>query len=212
MLVLRKGSTANRAAQILFEYLPFATEPPKDGIIAYLSDCKLRGNTNRTLSNKLVRVKAFYASQFDLKITRKDVPRPTYIERVPEIYSPDDLVRFFAACDSKQKLFHKTLLQTGLRMQEARYLEFSVRTTIVAERRVDGFYCGNNLLLSSGDALRKVCVIQHVGANLVVCLSKPFPRTSFFLADRPQPGAVHGVVCRVVDGLSDFVFGMLGEH
>ena len=89
MLVLRQGSTANRAAQILFEYLPFATEPPKDGIIAYLADCKLRGNTNRTLSNKLVRVKAFYASQFDLKITRKDVPRPTYVERVPEIYSPD---------------------------------------------------------------------------------------------------------------------------
>jgi integrase len=124
LLVLRKPSTENRSRQILFEYLPFVTEPPKDGIIAYLAECKKRGNTNRTLVNKLVRIKAFYAT-LDVKISRRDVPRPTFVERVPEIYSPDDLVKFFAACDAKQKLFHKTLLQTGLRMQEIRYLEFS---------------------------------------------------------------------------------------
>lgn len=38
--------------------------------------CNKRGNRHRTLSNKLVRVKAFYAAQLDLKITRKDVPLP----------------------------------------------------------------------------------------------------------------------------------------
>jgi integrase len=124
LLVLRKSSTENRSRQILFEYLPFATEPLKDGIVAYLADCKRRGNTNRTLSNKLVRIKAFYAT-IDIKIPRKDVPRPTYVEKVPEIYPTADLARFFITCDNRQKLLFKTLLQTGLRMQEARFLEFT---------------------------------------------------------------------------------------
>ncbi len=122
--VLRKSSTENRSRQILFEYIPFATNPPKDGVIAYLADCKRKGNCNRTLSNKLVRIKAFYHT-LDIKIPRKDVPRPSYIERVPEIYSADDLTTFFSACDTKQKLLFRTLLQSGMRMQEVRYLEFS---------------------------------------------------------------------------------------
>jgi integrase len=130
--VLRKSSTENRSRQILFEYMPYATNPPKDGVIAYLADCKRRGNCNRTLSNKLVRIKAFYAT-LDIKIPRKDVPRPSYIERVPEIYMPDDLVRFFNACDAQQKLFFKTLLMSGMRMQEIRYLEWSDLE--------DGFIC-----------------------------------------------------------------------
>jgi integrase len=69
--------------------------------------CRLqeRGNSNRTHSNKLVRVKAFYAAQLDLKITRKDVPRPTSVEKVPEIYSAEDLEKFFEACDARQRLY-----------------------------------------------------------------------------------------------------------
>lgn len=47
--------------------------------------CNKRGNRHRTLSNKLVRVKAFYAAQLDLKITRKMCRCPTYGEKVPEI-------------------------------------------------------------------------------------------------------------------------------
>jgi integrase len=89
-----------------------------------LAACKKSGNTNRTLSNKLVRVCAFYRT-IGVKITRLEVPRPTYIEKTPEIYSPEDLVKFFAECDEEQTLYFKTLLQAGLRMQEARYLEAS---------------------------------------------------------------------------------------
>jgi integrase len=122
LLVLRKPSTENRSRQILTEYLPYATEPLALGIIAYLAACKKNGNSNRTLNNKLVRVKAFYAT-LGVKIARRDVPRPTYVEKVPEIYSTDDLAKFFQTCDAEQNLYFKTLLQAGLRMQEIRYLE-----------------------------------------------------------------------------------------
>jgi hypothetical protein len=42
---------------------PFAIEVLKDGIIAYLADCWKRGNSNGTMSNKSVRVKAVYTAQ-----------------------------------------------------------------------------------------------------------------------------------------------------
>jgi hypothetical protein len=43
--------------------LPFAIEVLKDGVIAYLADCWKRGNSNGTMSNKSVRVKAVYTAQ-----------------------------------------------------------------------------------------------------------------------------------------------------
>ena len=120
MGLTRKSSTHNRAQQILFEYQPFATDDPRSGIIAYLSHCKAQGNSNRTLSNKLIRLSAFYR-RCGIKL---DVPRPKFVTCQPEIYSQDDLARFFNACDARQELFFKTLLYGGLRMQEARWLEF----------------------------------------------------------------------------------------
>ena len=72
----------------------------KDGVIAYLAACRERGNSNGTMSNKSVRVKAVYAAQLGLKITRKDVPRPTFVARVPEIYCAENLEK----CDARQRL------------------------------------------------------------------------------------------------------------
>jgi integrase len=129
----RKGSTENRARQILFEALPFLTDDPKPGIIAYLSWCKEQGNCNRTLSNKLIRIGAFYHAMFSIEPKTLRVPKPTFVTRMPQIYATEDLSLFFGACNAKQKLYFKTLLCGGLRMQEARYLEFSDLE--------DGFIC-----------------------------------------------------------------------
>ena len=125
MSLTRKGSTENRARQILFEALPFLTDDPKPGIIAYLSWCKEQGNSNRTLSNKLIRIGAFYNAMFGIEPKSLRVPKPTFVTRMPQIYTTEDLSLFFGACNAKQKLYFKTLLCGGLRMQEARYLEFS---------------------------------------------------------------------------------------
>lgn len=120
--LLRKPSTHNRSQQILIEYLPFATEQPKQGVLAYLKSCKDRGNDNHTLENKRVRVAAFYRQKLGLKI---GVSKIQFLVRKPEVYTQAEIdAMFAAACDQRQLLWVKTLLQAGLRKQEAMYLEY----------------------------------------------------------------------------------------
>jgi integrase len=122
LLLSRRISTHNRSKQILFEALPFLTEPdPRPGVISYLTTCKERGNTNRTLANKLVRLSAFCRTQ-GIKLS---VPKPKFVTRVPEVYAQADIERFFAACTERQRLYFRTLLYSGLRIQEVRYLEWA---------------------------------------------------------------------------------------
>lgn len=120
LLLTRKGTTENRARQILFEALPFLTDNPRAGTVAYLVWCKQQGNCNRTLANKLVRLSAFYRTQG----VKLDVPKPTFVTKMPQVYSPLDLERFFGVCNGAQYRYFRTLLMAGLRMQEAKFLEW----------------------------------------------------------------------------------------
>jgi len=85
LLLTRKKSTENRSRQILLEASPLLTVPdPKPGVMQYLTWCKARGNCNCTLSNKLIRLSAFYRS---VGIKLDGIPKPKFVTRTPEIYS-----------------------------------------------------------------------------------------------------------------------------
>jgi integrase len=120
-LLLRKPSTENRARQILFEALPhLEVAGHRAGVIAYLTACRGRGNDNRTLSNKLIRCSAFY-KWCGVKL---EIPKPKYTLRKPEVYTQAELTALFAAAEGRNFWLYKTLLQAGLRMQEAMNLTY----------------------------------------------------------------------------------------
>lgn len=80
-------------------------------------------HSNRTLANKFIRLSAFF-KKYGVRLDPSD--RPRFTKKTPEVYSPADLARFFSACaDIRQLTFFKTLLMTGIRMSEVRWLEWS---------------------------------------------------------------------------------------
>lgn len=125
--MMRRPRTLESATQILTEFKLAFSETPLTGltrkdILAYLDGLK-KTNSNRTLANKFVRICAMLRHH-DIKVTRKG-DRPQFEKADPEIYdNPADLARFFNACDGRQRVFFKTLLFAGLRMNEAKNLEW----------------------------------------------------------------------------------------
>ena len=80
----------------------------------------------RTVSNVLMRISQFHRAMKGLDpgkglITTKDV---SYTETIPEIYTDEELEKFFNACDPYQHLVFTTFLQTGFRMQEIAFLSW----------------------------------------------------------------------------------------
>jgi len=83
-----------------------------------------RGMSARTVSNRHNSVKAFLRSiNFD---TKKLPKPPKYDKTLPEIYTDDELKKFLEAVTSpRESLLCRLLLQTGVREQEAMYLEWT---------------------------------------------------------------------------------------
>jgi integrase len=81
--------------------------------------------SRRTASNKTYRVHSFLKMR-GLIFIGKSADKwqvPEYVEELPEIYSDEELQRFFAACDPFNELIFQTLLKAGLREKELVYLE-----------------------------------------------------------------------------------------
>ncbi len=118
--LIRKPATENRARQILFEAIPHLTSDPRNGAIAYLHACKERGNDNRTLENKRIRLQAFFRTAgVALKL-----PKFRFVVRKPEMYTPAELAAIFEAANGRDYWLFKTLLMAGLRMQESMHLTY----------------------------------------------------------------------------------------
>ncbi len=83
--------------------------------IAFLRDEK--GQSARSVYNKFEVTMTFLKSQKvrDL-IGKNDWPR--FVEEEPEIYEKEELERFFAACDDKERVWFEFFLMTGMREQE----------------------------------------------------------------------------------------------
>lgn len=124
--MMRRPRTLESATQILGEFrLVFADRPLTDitrkDLLTYLDKLK-RNNGARTLANKFVRINAMLRHH-DIKVTKRG-DRPVFTRTTPRIYDGAEIDRFLATCDGRQKIFFKMLLMTGLRMSEAKYLEW----------------------------------------------------------------------------------------
>ena len=86
-----------------------------------------RGRSVRTAGNKMLRVNQFLRSVQGLDagkglVTVKDA---RYVELEPEVFTPEELEKFFAVCTGFQLLVFKTFLMSGLRKQELESLEWN---------------------------------------------------------------------------------------
>jgi integrase len=86
-----------------------------------------RGRTVRTAGNKMLRVNQYLRSIQGLEpgkglVTTKDAK---FVQLEPEVYTPEELALFFAACTPFQFLVFKTYLMSGLRKQELENLEWT---------------------------------------------------------------------------------------
>jgi len=86
------------------------------------------GNTPFTAAHKVMKVNAFYRAVFHLDpgkgvVTKKDYKRELKNNRVPEVYSKQDMDRMFAVMDEDEHLTFSTLHEAGLRKRELIHLE-----------------------------------------------------------------------------------------
>ncbi len=90
--------------------------------IAFLRDEK--GQSARSVYNKFEVTMTFLKAQKvrDL-IGKNDWPR--FTEEEPEIYEKEELERFFAACDDKERVWFEFFLMTGMREQEVMHTYWS---------------------------------------------------------------------------------------
>ena len=125
--LLRKPNTLREAVRICYAALPYINEAnPREGVLSYLVDRKTKGIEPRTLENERIRVLAF-CKHAGLKVEPK-IPKFRYVVSKPEIYTPGELDALFTEAQPRDYWLFKTLLQAGLRMQEAMNLTFDCLT------------------------------------------------------------------------------------
>ena len=119
----RRTTTLNRAHQILKGFVglfydrEISSITPAE-ITNYIHSLKVG---NRTKFNHQIRLLAL----FNYHGIHLKVAAPRYVVPLPVIYTSEELGRLFSVCDIRQLTFYKTLLMTGIRMQEAKWLEWS---------------------------------------------------------------------------------------
>jgi integrase len=102
----------------------YADELAPEDITKFHGQMQRRGLTDRTVHNRHQHIRSFLLYlELDAKKIAGKAPRIT--KTMPEIYEPEDLVAFFASLTTLfDKLLFTLLLQSGLREQEAVYLEW----------------------------------------------------------------------------------------
>jgi integrase/recombinase XerD len=74
----------------------------------------------RTAHNKLAIVAQFLKANNISGLLKKG-DWPSYVEREPEVYEPEELDRLFAACDLRNRVLFEFFLMTGMRDAEVRH-------------------------------------------------------------------------------------------
>jgi len=83
-------------------------------------------HSRRTASNKTFRVHSFLKANGIILIASKPNEKqwriPKYTEEIPEVYTDEELDKFFAECNAYQLPVYRTFLQLGLREMELVFL------------------------------------------------------------------------------------------
>lgn len=111
------------------EFLPiaavdFADQLSEEIVLRWYATLRKNGNSNRTIYNKHVSVFGFLKwCGIDTKKLADGAPE--FTEKHVEVYEPEELKTFFdSIIESYHRIVFEVLLKTGLRMQEAMYLEW----------------------------------------------------------------------------------------
>lgn len=100
----------------------FADEVKEKHLTAFLQSLRDAGLADRTCRNQWDRLKAFLKSS-DVDVTALMPIAPRYEEKLPEVYTEEELDTFLSSVgDDDDRLVFEVLLQTGLREQEAMHL------------------------------------------------------------------------------------------
>jgi integrase len=101
----------------------YADEIEPEDVVKFQKALAERGMSARTVGNRHTNVKTFLKF---LEYDTKKLPRPPkYDKTMPEIYSDKELNSLFKAVTSpRENLLYRLLLQTGVREQEAMFLEW----------------------------------------------------------------------------------------
>jgi integrase len=101
----------------------YADEITDETIRQYHREMAKRGRSKRTVHNRDANVKSFLRyCGFDTKGLTK---APKYDKTMPEIYTDDELTSLYRSIsDPKQNMLYRLLVETGIREQEAMYLEW----------------------------------------------------------------------------------------
>jgi integrase len=144
-----KKSSVETFTTAIEEFLPivkvqFAGQLTETHIMRWYAALRTNKNSNRTIANKHQAVFAFLKwSGIDTK--KLAARRPSFTEKAVEVYKADELKTFFASLKVPyHKIIFEVLLKTGMRMQEAMFLEwhqidFKNGTITVKEHSEDGF-------------------------------------------------------------------------
>ena len=103
----------------------FADELTEQHITRWYGALRKQGNSPRTIANKHQSVFAFlrWLGIDTKKLAEK---RPTFTEKVVEIYSRDEMTVFFGSLtDPYHRMVFEVLLKTGMRMQEAMFMRWT---------------------------------------------------------------------------------------
>ena len=103
----------------------FVDEIDRDDLTRYQRRLRNQGYSDRTIYNRHTNVCAFLL-WLGLDLKKLAPIRPQYEEKIPEAYTVAETSAFFASIkDARLALTFELLLKTGLREQEAMYLEWT---------------------------------------------------------------------------------------
>jgi|ERR1035437_5017480 integrase/recombinase XerD len=123
--------------QNLNEYLVWSSrtyvdEIDKPELLRYKESLVKNGNSPLTASWKLLRINKFIKTMLKLKAGEGPIKKSDVREDLddnddipPEIYEPEELTKFFAACNPAQSLLYTTFLKSAFRKQEIMFLEWT---------------------------------------------------------------------------------------
>jgi integrase len=114
---------------VIEEFLPiagvlYADQLTEEIILGWYRSLRKKGNSNRTIYNKHTSIFGFLNwCGFDTKHLAEKAP--VFTEKEVEVYEPNELKTLFDSLkDPYHQIVFEVLLKTGLRMQEAMYLEW----------------------------------------------------------------------------------------
>jgi integrase len=128
----QRPESYNLMKQTLEEFIGFVkksnvADVTRIDLLKYKQWLVNRGRSVRTAGNKMLRVNQFLRAVQGLDagkglVTVKDAK---YVELEPEVFTEEELEKFFTACSPFQRLVFKTFLMSGLRKQELENLAWT---------------------------------------------------------------------------------------